>query len=61
MLFRSGCVNGCLSDGIETGGYYVDSIGHVRSKDFFNPTLTDLIEEKLSSWHDDDWCEERDL
>lgn len=39
---------------------YLDSLGRPRSKDFFNPTMTDLLSGHFEVWHDDDWCEDVD-
>ena len=59
--FTKGFNNGNVSEGKKCGNYSVDSLGRVRSNDFFNPTLTDLIEQKCyGTWHDDDWCEDDD-
>lgn len=59
--FTKGFNNGNVSEGKKGSNYSVDSLGRVRSNDFFNPTLTDLIEQKCyGTWHDDDWCEDDD-
>lgn len=64
--FTKGYINGKVSNGIkptsgirENGGYIVDSLGRAYSKDFYNPTLTDMINQReYGTWHDDDWCED---
>lgn len=64
--FTKGYVNGKVSNGLtptsgirENGGYIVDRIGRVYSKDFYNPTMTDMINQReYGTWHDDDWCED---
>ena len=41
-----------------TGNLYYDSLGRAYSRDFYNPTLTDMINQReYGTWHDDDWCE----
>ena len=38
---------------------YYDRLGRAHSRDFYNPTLTDMLDYKLyCEWHDDDWCED---
>ena len=38
---------------------WYDALGRPHSNDFFNPTLSDLLDWKCyGEWHDDDWCEE---
>ena len=64
--FTKGYINGKVSNGLkptsgirENGGYIVDRLGRVYSKDFYNPTLTDMINQReYGTWHDDDWCED---
>ena len=64
--FTKGYINGKVSNGLkptsgirENGGYSVDSLGRVYSKDFYNPTMTDMINQReYGTWHDDDWCED---
>ena len=42
----------------ESGILYYDSLGRAYSRDFYNPTLTDMINQReYGTWHDDDWCE----
>ena len=58
--FTKGYINGNVSEGKEVkrnGSVVFDTLGRAYSKDFFNPTLTDMINEKCAIWHDDDWCE----
>lgn len=43
-----------------TGNLYYDQLGRAYSRDFYNPTMTDMINWADSRWHDDDWCEEPD-
>lgn len=43
-----------------TGNLYYDQLGRAYSRDFYNPTMTDMINWVDSRWHDDDWCEEPD-
>ena len=64
--FTKGYINGKVSNGLKrtsgirgNGGYSVDSLGRVYSNDFYNPTLTDMINQReYGTWHDDDWCED---
>jgi ribosomal protein L37AE/L43A len=42
------------------GTLYYDKLGRAYSRDFYNPTMTDMINWADSRWHDDDWCEEPD-
>lgn len=43
----------------EFGNLYYDSLGRAYSKDFYNPTLTDMINQReYGTWHDDDWYED---
>ena len=60
--FTKGYINGKVSNGIkqkQNGNIYYDSLGRPHSRDFYNPTMTDMIDYKLyCEWHDDDWCEE---
>lgn len=60
--FTKGYINGNVSNGIkekQNGNIYYDSLGRPHSRDFYNPTMTDMIDYKLHcEWHDDDWCEE---
>lgn len=63
--FTKGYNNGNVSDGIEKrdwkkmGQLWHDILGRPHSNDFFNPTLSDLLDYKCNiEWHDDDWCEE---
>ena len=43
-----------------TGTLYYDQLGRAYSQDFYNPTMTDMINWADSRWHDDDWCEDCD-
>ena len=44
---------------IKHNTFWYDSLGRPHSNDFFNPTLTDLLDWKcFVEWHDDDWCED---
>lgn len=64
--FTKGYTNGNFSEGHdikqckhEFGQLYYDSLGRAYSRDFYNPTLTDMINMKeYGTWHDDDWCED---
>ena len=51
--YTKGYVNGNVSEGRI-------NISRERSlaEKFWNPTLSDLLEQKEQEWHDDDWCEE---
>lgn len=58
--FTKGYVNGNASDGPECkrkGGYIYDNLGRAYSLDPWNPTMTQMLNERLSMWHDDDWEE----
>jgi hypothetical protein len=63
--FTKGYIHGNFSEGHDIkqykhdfGNLYYDSLGRAYSRDFYNPTLTDMINMKeYSTWHDDDWCE----
>ena len=44
----------------DIGNLYYDQLGRAYSRDFYNPTMTDMINWACSRWHDDDWCEEPD-
>ena len=58
--FTKGYVNGNVSEGkkVKKNGMYVfDALGRAYSRDFYNPTMTQMINERLSMWHDDDWEE----
>ena len=58
--FTKGYVNGNASDGPECkrkGGYVYDNLGRAYSLDPWNPTMTQMLNERLSMWHDDDWEE----
>ena len=57
--FTKGYINGNVSEGrkVKSGGYVFDAIGRAYSLDFYNPTMTQMINERLSMWHDDDWEE----
>ena len=49
--FTKGYKNGNVEEGPERrvrGDLYIDELGRVRSKDFFNPTFTDLLEAKMA-------------
>ena len=40
---------------------WYDIFGRSHSRDFFNPTFSDLLDYKCHvEWHDDDWCEDCD-
>lgn len=64
--YTNGYINGNLSEGAdikqckhEFGNLYYDSLGRAYSLDFYNPTMTDMINMKeYGTWHDDDWCED---
>lgn len=63
--FTKGYNNGNVSDGIKKrdwkkmGQLWYDKLGCPHSRDFFNPTLSDLLDWKcFGEWHDDDWCED---
>lgn len=62
--FTKGYNNGNVSDGVKpksNGNIWYDQLGRPHSRDFFNPTLTDVLDYKCNSeWHDDDWCEDVD-
>ena len=62
--FTKGYNNGNVSDGVKpnsNGNIWYDQLGRPHSRDFFNPTLSDLLDYKChSEWHDDDWCEDVD-
>ena len=59
--FTKGYNNGNVSDGVkekQNGNIWYDNLGRPHSNDFFNPTLSDLLDYKCNvEWHDDDWCE----
>jgi hypothetical protein len=58
--FTKGYINGNVSEGKkpkQNGGYVFDALGRAYSRDFYNPTMTQMINERLSMWHDDDWEE----
>lgn len=58
--FTKGYVNGNVSEGKKrkrNGGYVFDDLDRAYSTDFYNPTMTQMINERLSMWHDDDWEE----
>ena len=59
--FTKGYINGNVSEGrkVKSNGSVVfDALGRAYSNDFFNPTLTDMINQReYGTWHDDDWCE----
>lgn len=58
--YTKGYVNGNVSDGPECkrkGGYVYDNLGRAYSLDPWNPTMTQMLNERLSMWHDDDWEE----
>ena len=59
--FTKGYVNGNVSEGVKpkvNNNIWYDALGRPHSKDFFNPTLSDMIDQReYGTWHDDDWCE----
>lgn len=58
--YTKGYVNGNVNDGPECkqkGGYVYDNLGRAYSLDPWNPTMTQMLNERLSMWHDDDWEE----
>ena len=59
--FTKGYVNGNVSEGRKvkkSGMYAFDALGRAYSRDFYNPTFSDLLDYKcFVEWHDDDWCE----
>ena len=59
--FTKGYVKGNVSEGLkpkQNNNIWYDSLGRPHSNDFFNPTLTDMLDWKCNcEWHDDDWCE----
>lgn len=58
--YTNGYVNGNVNDGPERkrkGGYVYDNLGRAYSLDPWNPTMTQMLNERLSMWHDDDWEE----
>ena len=58
--YTKGYKNGNYSEGPEVksrNDIYFDELGRARSKDPYNPTLTDLLDAKEKQWHDDDWYE----
>ena len=58
--FTKGYVNGNAGDGPEYKrkvGYVYDNLGRAYSLDPWNPTMTQMLNERLSMWHDDDWEE----
>lgn len=62
--YTKGYVNGNFSEGAKekpNGTIWYDALGRPHSRDFLNPTFTDLLDWKcFGEWHDDDWCEEPD-
>lgn len=63
--FTKGYIDGKVSNGVKekkNGQIWYDNLGRPHSRDFFNPTLTDLLDWKcFVEWHDDDWCEESEI
>lgn len=58
--FTKGYIDGKVSNGPEikqNGNIWYDELGRPHSNDFFNPTMTDMIDDRMSDWHDDDWEE----
>lgn len=59
--FTKGYKNGNVSDGPiikqNPGNVVYDALGRAHSRDFYNPTMTDMINWAVSRWHDDDWEE----
>lgn len=46
------------NDLVEKGGFYYDRLGRAFSKDFYNPTITDMLFWKeYIEIHDDDWVD----
>ena len=63
--YTKGYIDGKVSNGVkekQNTTIWYDSLGRPHSRDFFNPTMTDMLDWKLNcEWHDDDWCEESDF
>jgi ribosomal protein L37AE/L43A len=58
--YTKGYVNGNVNVGPNRkrkGGYVYDNLGRAYSLDPWNPTMTQMLNERLSMWHDDDWQE----
>ena len=58
--FTKGYIDGKVSNGPEVkqnGNIWYDELGRPHSNDFYNPTMTDMLDDKMSQWHDDDWVE----
>ena len=59
--YTKGYNNGNVSDGVKekrNTNIWYDSLGRAYSRDFYNPTMTDMINQReYGTWHDDDWCE----
>jgi hypothetical protein len=60
--FTKGYIGGKVSNGVkekENTTIRYDELGRAHSRDFYNPTLTDMINQReYGTWHDDDWCED---
>lgn len=60
--FTKGYIGGKVSNGVkekENTTIWYDELGRAHSRDFYNPTLTDMINQReYGTWHDDDWCED---
>lgn len=60
--FTKGYFGGKVSNGVkekENTTIWYDELGRAHSRDFYNPTLTDMINQReYGTWHDDDWCED---
>lgn len=55
--FTKGYNNGNISDGRDDGNIYFDELGRPHNRDFYNPTMSDLIDQREDMWHDDNWYE----
>ena len=60
--YTKGYVDGKVSNGVkekENSTIWYDELGRAHSRDFFNPTFSDMLDYKCYvEWHDDDWCED---
>lgn len=60
--YTKGYVDGKVSNGVkekENSTIWYDELGRAHSRDFFNPTFSDMLDYKCNvEWHDDDWCED---
>ena len=60
--FTKGYIGGKVSNGVkekENTTIWYDELGRAHSRDLYNPTLSDMIDQReYGTWHDDDWCED---